>query len=86
MNNQVLGFIGGSGLYDIDFFDNKKILNIKSPWGKPSDRIIEGSINGNKIYFLSRHSKGHKLSPSIINYKANIDCLKQCGVTDIISL
>ena len=86
MNDQVLGFIGGSGLYEIDFFDNNKLLDIKSPWGNPSDKIIEGTINGNKIYFLSRHGLGHKLSPSAINYQANIDCLKQCGVTDIISL
>jgi len=86
VNDQVLGFIGGSGLYEIDFIDNNKLLDIKSPWGNPSDKIIEGTINGNKIYFLSRHGLGHKLSPSVINYQANIDCLKQCGVTDIISL
>ena len=86
MNDQVLGFIGGSGLYEIDFVDNNKLLDIKSPWGKPSDKIIEGTINENKIFFLSRHGLGHKLSPSAINYQANIDCLKQCGVTDIISL
>ena len=86
MNDQVLGFIGGSGLYEIDFVDNNKLLDIKSHWGTPSDKIIEGTINKNKIYFLSRHGLGHKLSPSAINYQANIDCLKQCGVTDIISL
>ena len=86
MNDQVLGFIGGSGLYEIDFVDNNKLLDIKSPWGNPSDKIIEGTINENKIFFLSRHGLGHKLSPSAINYQANIDCLKQCGVTDIISL
>ena len=86
MNDQVLGFIGGSGLYEIDFVDNNKLLDIKSPWGNPSEKIIEGTINENKIYFLPRHGLGHKLSPSAINYQANIDCLKQCGVTDIISL
>jgi len=86
VNDQVLGFIGGSGLYEIDFVDNNKLLDIKSHWGTPSDKIIEGIINKNKIYFLSRHGLGHKLSPSAINYQANIDCLKQCGVTDIISL
>ena len=86
MDDQVLGFIGGSGLYEIDFVDNNKLLDIKSHWGIPSDKIIEGTINENKIYFLSRHGLGHKLSPSAINYQANIDCLKQCGVTDIISL
>ena len=86
MNDQVLGFIGGSGLYEIDFVDNNKLLDIKSHWGTPSDKIIEGTINENKIFFLSRHGLGHKLSPSAINYQANIDCLKKCGVTDIISL
>ena len=86
MNDQVLGFIGGSGLYEIDFVNNNKLLDIKSHWGNPSDKIIEGTINENKIYFLSRHGLGHKLSPDAINYQANIDCLKQCGVTDIISL
>ncbi len=81
-----LGFIGGSGLYDLDFLSNKKLLNIKSNYGQPSDNIIEGQLNGNKIYFLPRHGVGHKISPSNINYRANIDSLKQCGVSDIISL
>jgi len=52
VNDQVLGFIGGSGLYEIDFVDNNKLLDIKSHWGTPSDKIIEGTINKNKIYFL----------------------------------
>ena len=86
MSDQILGFIGGSGLYEIEFFENKKLIDINSPFGKTSDKIIEGNINNNKIYFLSRHGKGHKLSPSGINYQANIEALKQCGVTDIFSL
>ena len=81
-----LGFIGGSGLYELDFLDNKILLKMTSPWGNPSDKIIKGSIEGNDIFFLSRHGLGHKLSPTSINYRANIDCLKQCEVTDIISL
>ena len=84
--NNCLGFIGGSGLYELDFLENIKLLELSSPWGNPSDKIIEGLINDNKIYFLPRHGKGHKISPTGINYQANIDCLKQCGVTDIISL
>ena len=84
--NNCLGFIGGSGLYELDFLENIKLLELNSPWGNPSDKIIEGLINDNKIYFLPRHGKGHKISPTGINYQANIDCLKQCGVTDIISL
>ena len=85
MNNR-LGIIGGSGLYNLNFLDNIKYHNLTSSFGNPSDEIIEGSINGNIIFFLPRHGRGHKLSPSSINYKANIDCLKQCGVTDLISL
>ena len=84
--NNCLGFIGGSGLYELDLLENIKFLDLNSPWGKPSDKIAQGSINGNNIFFLSRHGLGHKLSPSAINYRANIDCIKQCGVTDIISL
>jgi len=84
--NNCLGFIGGSGLYDLDFLTNIKHHDIISSFGLPSDKIIEGSINGNRIFFLSRHGSNHKLSPSSINYRANIDCLKQCGVTDLISL
>ena len=85
MNNR-LGFIGGSGLYDLNFLDNINYHDLNSSFGHPSDKIIEGSINGNVIFFLPRHGKGHKISPSSINYRANIDCLKQCGVTDLISL
>ena len=84
--NNCLGFIGGSGLYDLNFLKDVKYHELTSSFGAPSDRIIEGSIDGNKIFFLSRHGKEHKLSPSSINYRANIDCLKQCGVTDLISL
>ena len=81
-----LGFIGGSGLYNLNFLNNIKYHNLTSSFGNPSDEIIEGFIDGNKIFFIPRHGKGHKLSPSSINYRANIDCLKQCGVTDLISL
>ena len=86
MSNKKLCFIGGSGLYGIDFIKNKKLINKKSLWGKPSSKIIEGNLNGNNVYFLTRHGIGHNVSPSSINYRANIDCLKQCGVTDIISI
>ena len=86
MTKYVLGFIGGSGLYDIDFLKNKKKLKINSFWGKSSDDIIEGKIDNQLVYFLSRHGKGHKLSPTAINYRANIDSMKKCGVTDLISI
>ena len=85
MNNR-LAFIGGSGLYNLNFFKNIKYLDISSSMGEPSEKIIEGSLGDNKIFFLPRHGKEHRLSPSAINYRANIDSLKKCGVTDIISL
>ena len=85
MNNR-LAFIGGSGLYDLNFLKNIKYLDISSSMGEPSEKIIEGSLGDNKIFFLPRHGKEHRLSPSEINYRANIDSLKKCGVTDIISL
>ena len=82
----VLGFIGGSGIYKLEFLTDIKEHQIKSSFGNPSGPIIEGKIDNNTVYFLSRHGEGHTLSPSSINYCANIDCLKQVGVTDLISL
>ena len=81
-----LGIIGGSGIYDLDNISNVKWLNISSKFGKPSDKILTGIINDINIAFLPRHGKSHNLLPSNINYRANIDCLKFLGVTDIISL
>jgi len=86
MNKQILGIIGGSGLYDINFLKNKKKLKIRSLFSNTPTPVIEGEIEGNKIYFLTRHGEGHRFSPSEINYCANIDCLKKCGVTDLISI
>ncbi len=81
-----LGFIGGSGIYNLEFLTDVKEHKLKSAFGEPSGSIIEGKINNNNVFFLSRHGPGHTLSPSSINYRANIDCFKQCGVTDLISL
>ena len=81
-----LGFIGGSGIYNLEFLTNVKEHKLSSSFGNPSGSIIEGKINNDDVFFLSRHGKVHTLSPSSINYRANIDCLKQCGVTDLISL
>ena len=86
MSKNKLAFIGGSGIYNLDIFTDLKEHDLKSAFGKPSSKIVEGKINDNLIYFLSRHGLGHCLSPSEINYRANIDCLKQLEVTDIISL
>tara|TARA_Y100000814_G_scaffold242674_1_gene187350 strand:+ start:29 stop:898 length:870 start_codon:yes stop_codon:yes gene_type:complete len=81
-----LGIIGGSGIYDLKNLKNTKWVNIKSSYGKPSDQILTGKIGKTNLAFLPRHGKSHNLIPSEINYRANIDCLKQLGVTDIISL
>jgi 5'-methylthioadenosine phosphorylase len=81
-----LGIIGGSGIYDIDGLENPEWVNVGSPFGEPSDEILTGVLSGQPMAFLPRHGRGHKLSPTDINYRANIDALKRLGVTDIISL
>ena len=82
----LLAFIGGSGLYQIEDLKNKKWINVKTPWGPPSDRILSGNVNNNKVLFLPRHGRSHIYNPSEINYRANIYALKKLGATDIISL
>src|SRR5450432_27375 len=86
MVKAVLGIIGGSGIYDLPGLDNAQEEAIASPWGEASAPVRRGSIEGLPIVFLPRHDKGHRLSPSDINYRANIDVLKRAGVTDLISL
>jgi 5'-methylthioadenosine phosphorylase len=86
MTNAVLGIIGGSGIYDLPGLENVRDEAIESPWGEPSALIRRGVIAGLPIVFLPRHGKGHVLSPSDINYRANIDVLKRAGVTDLIAL
>ncbi len=86
MANNKLAIIGGSGLYDIDVFKEKEFIKINTPWGKPSDDILKTKYNGTEVFFLPRHGKGHFISPSKINFRANIDALKQQGVTDIVSV
>ncbi|MCQ3942659.1 MAG: S-methyl-5'-thioadenosine phosphorylase [Alphaproteobacteria bacterium] len=85
MAKAILGIIGGSGIYDLPL-DNARELAITSPWGEPSGALRAGEIAGLPVVFLPRHDKGHRLSPSDINYRANIDVLKRAGVTDLISL
>ena len=81
-----LAIIGGSGLYDIEEFKDREFLEIKTSWGNPSDKILKTKYNGKEVYFLPRHGKGHFISPSKINFRANIDALKQLGVSDIVSI
>lgn len=86
MAKAILGIIGGSGIYDLPGLEDAREQAIRSPWGEPSAPVRLGSIAGLPIVFLPRHDKGHRLSPSDINYRANIDVLKRAGVTDLISL
>jgi len=86
MANNKLAIIGGSGLYDVEEFKDREFIKIDTPWGKPSDDILKTRYNDKEIYFLPRHGKGHRISPSKINFRANIDALKQLGVTDIVSV
>ena len=86
MTKAVLGIIGGSGIYDLPGFGNARTETVTSPWGKPSAALLRGEIAGLPVVFLSRHDKGHRISPSDINYRANIDVLKRVGVTDLVSL
>ena len=81
-----LAIIGGSGLYDVEEFKDRELLDINTPWGKPSDQILKTKFNNKEVFFLPRHGRGHYISPTNINFRANIDALKQLGVTDIISV
>jgi 5'-methylthioadenosine phosphorylase len=86
MARSVLGIIGGSGIYDLPGLENAREQVIESPWGAPSAPLRRGEIAGLPVVFLPRHDKGHRLSPSDINYRANIDVLKRAGVTSLVSL
>ena len=86
MTETVLGFIGGSGLYDVPGLENPKWCKIESPWGEPSGDVLFADLNGLPIRFLPRHGRNHRVSPTDINYRANIDCMKRAGVTDLVSL
>jgi 5'-methylthioadenosine phosphorylase len=86
MLKAVLGIIGGSGIYDLPGLENVRDETLESPWGEPSAPVRHGTLNGLPIVFMPRHGSGHRLSPSDINYRANIDVLKRAGVTDLVSL
>ena len=86
MAKAVLGIIGGSGIYDLPGLENAREQRVETPWGEPSAPLRRGEIAGLPVVFLSRHDQGHRLSPSDINYRANIDALKRAGVTDLVSL
>ena len=82
----MIGVIGGSGLYDIDGLEGKRWETVRSPFGEPSDQLLLGTLGGESMAFLPRHGRGHRIPPSGINYRANIDALKRVGVTDLVSV
>ncbi len=86
MTQTILGIVGGSGLYDLPGLTNPQWKRVDSPWGHPSDDILFAEIDGLPIRFMPRHGRGHRVSPTHINYRANIDALKRAGVTDLVSI
>jgi 5'-methylthioadenosine phosphorylase len=86
MTASVIGVIGGSGLYDLPGLTGAVWTKVDSPWGEPSDELLIGRIAGKKLVFLPRHGRGHRIPPSEIDYRANIDAMKRAGVTDLVSI
>lgn len=82
----VIGVIGGSGVYEIDGLTDTRWERIESPFGTPSDELLFGELNGQKLVFLPRHGRGHKVPPSELNFRANIDAMKRAGCTELISV
>ena len=82
----VIGIIGGSGVYDIDGLRDATWVEVDSPFGKPSDAFLQGTLDGQRLVFLPRHGRGHRVPPSRLNFRANIDAMKRLGVTEIISV
>src|SRR3546814_11428493 len=78
----VLGVIGGSGVYQIDGLENARWETVPSSFGEPSDQLLFGKMDGQRLVFLPRHGRGHRYSPTDVNYRANIDAIKRAGVTD----
>lgn len=86
MTRTVLGIVGGSGLYELPGLQNAEWRKVESPWGMPSDELLFATLDGLPLVFLPRHGRGHRQSPTSINYRANIDVLKRAGVTDLVSI
>ena len=86
MSKWVIGVIGGSGLYDVDGFEDVDTMRVETPWGDPSDELTTGRIGDVRFVFLPRHGRGHRLTPPHVPYQANIDALKRAGCTDVLSI
>jgi 5'-methylthioadenosine phosphorylase len=82
----VLGVVGGSGLYEVEGLENRRWTRMQTPWGDPSDELLNGELGGVKLVFLPRHGRGHKIPPGDLNYRANIAALKMAGCTDVLSV
>lgn len=86
MTQWTIGIIGGSGLYEVDGLEDARWIAVDTPWGQPSDELLIGTINNVKFVFLPRHGRGHRISPTGLNARANIDALKRAGCTDVLSI
>ena len=86
MSDWTIGIIGGSGLYAMDALEDRQWIEVSSPWGQPSDKILCGTIGHVRVRFLPRHGRGHTVIPSKVNARANIDALKRAGCTDILAI
>ena len=86
MSEWVIGVIGGSGLYDVEGFEDHDTMRVETPWGEPSDELTTGRIGDARFVFLPRHGRGHRLTPTHVPYRANIDALKRAGCTDVLSI
>ena len=86
MSKWVIGVIGGSGLYEIDGLEETEEVRLNTPWGALADVLVKGRVGDVDLVFLPRHGKGHRLSPTTVPYRANIDALKRLGCTDILSI
>ncbi len=86
MTETVLGVIGGSGVYEIDGLSRTRWVTVDTPWGEPSDQLLEGMLGDQRVVFLPRHGRGHSVSPTELNSRANIDAMKRMGVTDLLSV
>jgi 5'-methylthioadenosine phosphorylase len=82
----IIGVIGGSGVYDIDGLEDARWQKVETPFGDPSDEMLFGELEGQRVVFLPRHGRGHRIPPTELNFRANIDALKRAGVTEVISV
>jgi 5'-methylthioadenosine phosphorylase len=86
MSEWTIGIIGGSGLYEMDALEEAQWIAVETPWGAPSDELLIGRLHGVKFVFLPRHGRGHRIPPSHVNFRANIDALKRAGCTDVLAV